>query len=172
MPRGRTKLKIAGMCAEGPPSYSESETSETSKMFKEEALAKLRPQTTYCRHYSSIREIVDSETLRRRIDNYEDGAKVHIEYLHEVPAGTAQDPKSLWLRSIDAATGKVTLTNAEDDPWDTEALLQLPHGAKPVDPGSALLDIYVAMVIGDRSKTGTSVTRSPWTGPETTSVPP
>ena len=36
---------------------------------------------------------------------------------------------------------------------DTEVLLQLPHGAKPVDPRPALLDIYVAMVIGDRSKT-------------------
>ena len=61
--------------------------------------------------------------------------------------------KSLWRTTTDPSTGQVTVTNAEDDPWDTEILLQLPHGAKPVDPGAALLEIYVAMVIGDRSKT-------------------
>ena len=47
----------------------------------------------------------------------------------------------------------MTLTNAQDNPWDTEVLLELPNGSRPVDPGSALLEIYVAMVIGDRSKT-------------------
>ena len=53
----------------------------------------------------------------------------------------------------DPSTGKLTITNPEDDPWDTDVLLQLSHGAKPVDPGPAPLDIYVAMIIGDRSKT-------------------
>ena len=64
-----------------------------------------------------------------------------------------QDPRSHWRTKTDPSTGEVTITNPEDDPWDTEVLLQLPHGAKPVDPGPAALDIYVAMVIGDRSKT-------------------
>ena len=76
----------------------------------------------------------------------------------EEDAGTpaensSQDPRSLWRTITDPSTGQVTLTNAQDDPWDTEVLLQLPHGAKPVAPESTLLDIYVAMVIGDRSKT-------------------
>ena len=60
---------------------------------------------------------------------------------------------SLWKTETDAFTGKVTITNPEDDPWYTEVLVQLPHGAKPVEPEDALLDIYVAMVIGERSKT-------------------
>ena len=64
-----------------------------------------------------------------------------------------KDPRSLWRTKTDPSTGEATITNPEDDPWDTEVLLQLPHSAKPVDPGPALLDIYVAMVIGERSKT-------------------
>ena len=66
---------------------------------------------------------------------------------------TPHNPRSLWRTITDPYTGEVTITNPEDDPWDTEVLLQLPHGAKPVDPGTALLEIYVAMVIGDRAKT-------------------
>ena len=65
----------------------------------------------------------------------------------------SQDPRALWRTKPDPSTGEVTITNPEDDPWDTQVLLQLPHGAKPVDPGSALLDIYLAMIIGERSKT-------------------
>ena len=65
---------------------------------------------------------------------------------------SSQDPRSLWRTVTDPSTGQVTITNPEDDPWDTEILLQLPNGSKPVDPGPAALDIYVAMVIGDRSK--------------------
>ena len=65
----------------------------------------------------------------------------------------SQDPRTLWRTKADPYTGEVTITNPQDDPWDTEVLLQLPHGAKPVDPGSALLDIYLAMIIGERSKT-------------------
>ena len=64
-----------------------------------------------------------------------------------------QESNNLWRTTTDPSTGQVTITNAEDDPWDTEVLLQLPHGAKPVDPGTALLEIYVAMVIEDRAKT-------------------
>ena len=74
---------------------------------------------------------------------------------HNGPNATnnnSQDPRALWRTKTDPSTGEVTITNPEDDPWDTEVLLQLPHGAKPVDPGSALLDIYLAMVIGERSK--------------------
>ena len=64
-----------------------------------------------------------------------------------------QEPRILWRTETDPSTGEVTITNLDDDPWDTEVLLQLPHGAKPVDPGPDLLDIYAAMIIGERSKT-------------------
>ena len=66
---------------------------------------------------------------------------------------SSQDLRSLWRTITDPSTGQLTVTNAEEDPWDTKGLLQLPHGAKPVDSGATLLEIYVAMVIGDRSKT-------------------
>ena len=75
---------------------------------------------------------------------------------HKDPAAAgndAQDPRALWRTRTDPSTGGITIENPEDDPWDTEVLLQLPHGAKPVDPGSTLLDLYLAMVIGERSKT-------------------
>ena len=52
-----------------------------------------------------------------------------------LPDNNPQDPRNLWRTETDPSTGKVTITNPEDDPWDTEVLLQLPHGAKPVDPG-------------------------------------
>ena len=75
---------------------------------------------------------------------------------HNTPTpadNNSEDPRDLWRTKADPSTGEVTITNPEDDPWDTQMLLQLPHGAEPVDPGSALLDIYVAMIIGERSKT-------------------
>ena len=37
-----------------------------------------------------------------------------------------QDPRSLCRTETDPCTGEVTVTNAEDDPWDTEVLLELP----------------------------------------------
>ena len=70
-----------------------------------------------------------------------------------MPGKNQLDPRNLWRTITDPSTGQVTITNPDDDPWDTEVLLQLPHGPKPVDPGPALLDIYVAMVIGERAKT-------------------
>ena len=63
-----------------------------------------------------------------------------------------QDPRRLWRTKTDPSTGQVTITNPEDDPWDTDSLLYLPDGASPVNPGPDLLEIYVAMVIGARSK--------------------
>ena len=63
-----------------------------------------------------------------------------------------QDPRRLWRTKTDPSTGEVTITNPEDDPWDTDSLLYLPDGASPVNPGPDLLEIYVAMVIGARSK--------------------
>ena len=66
---------------------------------------------------------------------------------------SSQDPRRLWRTITNPSTGEVTITNPEDDPWNTELLLHLPHGTKPVHPGVALLEIYVAMVIGDRAKT-------------------
>ena len=49
-------------------------------------------------------------------------------------------------------TGDVVITNLDDDPWDSNHLLYLPDGISSVNPGPDLLEIYVAMVIGERSK--------------------
>ena len=49
-------------------------------------------------------------------------------------------------------SGEVTITNTEGDPWDTDVLLFLPDGASPVNPESSLMQIYTAMVIGDRAQ--------------------
>ena len=70
-----------------------------------------------------------------------------------MPENNQPDPRSLWRTETNPSTGEVTVTNLDDDPWDTEVLLQLPHGAKPVDPGPDLLDIYAAMIVGERAKT-------------------
>ena len=68
------------------------------------------------------------------------------------------DPRSLWRTITDPSTGKVTITNPEDDPWDTEVLpetseLPVPRPQSRWIPEPALLDLYVAMVTGERSKT-------------------
>ena len=63
-----------------------------------------------------------------------------------------QDPRNRWRTNTDPSTGEVTITNSEDNPGDANVLLQLPYGAKPVDPGPELLEIYPAMVIGARSR--------------------
>ena len=148
----RTRLKIPGMCAEGPPSYSELETNDRRWLRREAALATVSQDATYCVHYSSLREILTSQDLADRIARYPEGGLTHIEYFHQVPADTPQDPRNLWLRKQDPVTGAVTVTNADEDPWDLDVILFLPDGASPVDPGSSLLDIYAAMVIGHRAK--------------------
>ena len=43
-----------------------------------------------------------------------------------MPENNPQDPRSLWKTETDPSTGKVTITNPENDPWDTEVLLELP----------------------------------------------
>ena len=140
------------MCDEGPPSYAELETDERVRMVREVALAKVEHEKTYCVHFSSIREILASQALVDKINRYPAGARVHIEYLHEVAAGTAQDPRNLWLRKIDSITGEITITNTNEDPWDLDVLLFLPDGASPVHPESTTMDIYTAMVIAERSR--------------------
>ena len=45
---------------------------------------------------------------------------------------------------MDPVTGEVTITNSEEDPWDTNVLLFLPDGASPVNPGPDMLEIYGA----------------------------
>ena len=70
-----------------------------------------------------------------------------------MPENNQPDSRSLWRTKTDPSSGEVTITNPDDDPWDTEVLLQLPHGAQPLEPEATLLDIYVAMVIGERAKT-------------------
>ena len=107
---------------------------------------------TYCVHFASIREILDSQDLENKISRYPEGARVHIEYFHEVAAGTAPNPRNLWLRKMDPVTGEVTITNSEEDPWDTNVLLFLPDGASPVNPGPDILEIYGAMVIGSKAR--------------------
>ena len=61
MPPRRTKLKIPGMCSLDPPSYSEAEMTNRHRLRRETALAQIEAGKTYCRHYSSIREILTAE---------------------------------------------------------------------------------------------------------------
>ena len=150
MPPTRTRLVIPGMCDEGPPSYAELETDERVRIRREVALSKVEENKTYCVHFSSIREILTSQELQDKISSYSEEARVHIEYFHEVPASTSQDPRNIWLRKMNTDTGGVTITNTEEDPWDTDILLFLPDGATPLNPGPDMLEIYVAMVIGAR----------------------
>ena len=152
MPPRRTKLKIPGMCAQGPPSYSELETNDRRRLRREAALAQVSQDAIYCVHYSSLREILNSPDLADRIARYPEGDLTHIEYFHQVPADTPQDPRNLWLRKQDPKTGAVTVSNADEDPWDLDILLFLPDGASPVDAELELLEIYTAMVVGLRSR--------------------
>ena len=152
MPSERTRLVIPGMCEEGPPSYAELETDERVRIRREAALSKLEKDKTYCVHFSSIREIQSSQELENKITRYPEGDRVHIEYFHEVPAGTSQAPRNLWFRKMHPVTEEVTITNTKEDPWDTDILLFLPDGASPVNPEPTLMDIYTAMVIGARSQ--------------------
>ena len=69
-----------------------------------------------------------------------------------MPAGTAQDPRNLWLRKMNPDTGELTITNTAENPWDTDILLFLPDGASPGNPEPTLMEIYVAMIIGQRSR--------------------
>ena len=55
MPPTRTRLKIPGMCAQGPPSYSELETNDRRRHRREAALAQVSQDATYCVHYSSVK---------------------------------------------------------------------------------------------------------------------
>ena len=140
------------MCAQGPPSYSEAEMTNRHRLRREAALAQVSQDATYCVHYSSLREILNSPDLADRIARYPEGDLTHIEYFHQVPADTPQDPRNLWLRKQDPTTGAVTVTSAAEDPWDRDVILTLPDGASPVDPGPGFLDIYTAMVIGHRAR--------------------
>ena len=63
MSPSRTRLKIPGMCAQGPPSYSELETNDRDRLRREAALAQVSQDTTYCVQYSSLREILNSQDL-------------------------------------------------------------------------------------------------------------
>ena len=136
------------MCDKGPPSFPELETGERRRIIREAALSRLEEGRTYCVHFSSIREILDTQTLENRINSYPEGSRLHIEYFHEVAAGTPQDPRNLWLRKMDTDTDEVTITNPEEDPWDTDILLFLPNGATPVNGEPSMMDIHTSMVIG------------------------
>ena len=76
------------MCAQGPPSYSKLETNDRRRLRREAALAQVSQGATYCVHYSSLREILNSQALADRIARYPEGGLTHIEYLHQVPADT------------------------------------------------------------------------------------
>ena len=112
------EVKIPGMCAQGPPSYSELETNDRARLRREAALAQVNQDATYCVHYSSLREILNSQDLADRIARHPEGGLTHIEYLHQVPADAPQDPRHLWLRKQGPNSGAVTVTNAAEDPWD------------------------------------------------------
>ena len=110
MPPRRTRLKIPGMCAEGPPSYSELENNDRRRLRREATLAQVSQDATHCVHYSSLREILTNQELEDQINRYPEGGLTHIEYFHQVPADTPQDPGNLWLRKQDPTTGAVTDT--------------------------------------------------------------
>ena len=148
----RTRLKIPGMCAQGPPSYSELETNDRNRLRREAALAQVSQDVTYCVHYSSLREILNSQALVDRIARYPEGDRTQIEYFHQVPADTPQDPSNLWLKKQDPTTGAVTVINADLDPWDLDVILFLPDCVSPVDADVELLEIYRAMVVGLRGR--------------------
>ena len=152
MRQKRTKLKIPGMCASGPPSYLEAEMNHRHRLHREAALAQVSQDATYCVHYSSIRKILNSRDLADQIARYPEGDLTPIAYFHQVPADTPQDPRNLWLRKQDPTTGAVTVISTAEGPWDLDVILTLPDGASPVEPGPELLDIYAAMVIGHRAQ--------------------
>ena len=145
-------MVIPDMCDEGPPSYADLETDERVRIPRELALPKVEGSRTCYVHFSSIREFLNSQELEDKISRYPEEDRIHIEYFHEVPAGTAQDRRNLWLRKMSPDTGEVTNTNTAEDPWDTDILLFLPDGASPVNPDPTLMEIYVAMVVGKRSR--------------------
>ena len=91
-------------------------------------------------------------SLTDRIARYPEGDRTHIEYFHQVPADTPQDPRNLWLRKQDTTTGAVTVSNADEDPWDLDVILFLRDGVSPVDAEVELLEIYTAMVVGLRGR--------------------
>ena len=78
MPPKRTSLKIPGMCALGPPSYSELETNDRRRLRREAALARVSQDATYCVHYSSLRRILNSQDLADRIARYPEGDRTRI----------------------------------------------------------------------------------------------
>ena len=94
------------MCTHGPPSYSEAEITNRHRLRREAAKAQVNQDATYCVHYSSIREILNSLDLADRIARYPKGDLTQIEYLHQVPANTPQDPADLWLRKQEPTTRK------------------------------------------------------------------
>ena len=61
------------MCAQGPPSYSELETNDRDRLRREAALAQVSQDATYCVHYSSLREILNSRDLADQIARYPEG---------------------------------------------------------------------------------------------------
>ena len=82
MPPGRTRLKIPGMFAQDPPSNSEAEATGRYRLRRKEALAQVSQGATHCVHYSSLREILDSQDLANRIARFYEGGQTHVEYLH------------------------------------------------------------------------------------------
>ena len=100
-------------------------------------------------HFSSIREILTSQELETKVSRYTEGGLTHIEYLHQVPAGTPQDPLAQEAgpcnrrRHCHQRRRGPMGPGSNPDPHD---------GASPVDPGPGLLDIYTAMVIGYRAQ--------------------
>ena len=78
MPTRGTRLQITGMCAEGTPAYSEIEMTTRYRMRREAALTPVGLDRTYCRHYSSIREILSFQDLADKIERYSEGALTHL----------------------------------------------------------------------------------------------
>ena len=86
MPSRKTKLVITGMCDEDPPSYAELETDERIRIRREVAFFKVAKDKRSCVHFSSIREIMNSQELENKISRYPEGARTSSTSTKSLPA--------------------------------------------------------------------------------------
>ena len=137
------------MCAAGTPRYSEAEMNETVQV----------PAGSGLRSGQPWRHILCPLIVPQRNPELPGPVRQDCPLPpgrtgpHRIPPpGPPARPRNLWLRKMDHVTGEVTITNTSEDPWDVDVLLLLPDGASPVDPETPLMNIYTAMIIGERAR--------------------
>ena len=151
MPR-RTKLTIPGMCNEGPPAYAEQECRETDRLTPGRAAKVLKNEGLYCVHHSTIREIRTAASIRWELERAVPGFRVPIQHIHQVPDNTLQDPAQLWLRDVEPGTGRITVANPEEDPWDVEQIMSLDDDERMPYMSEAEISQRVEQVIRHRAQ--------------------